>query len=340
MQRVAIIGLGGIGRHHLSRYRLLPDIQVVAVADIRAEEIRRDERLRELFEISWDKVRWYNSYPELLTQEKVDFVDMGLPTDVHKEAAIAYLKAGVPVLCEKPMALTLADCDAMIAASQLTRTPLMIAQCIRFWPEFQYLKELKESGAAGRLLSLQMWRGGPTPGWSSSHWMMDPARSGGAILDLHIHDIDYCQYLLGLPQRVYTQGGCAAGAERGYDYMLTNLDYADGTQVSASSHWADVNMPFIARYEARLERAFVRFDPIQTPALSVYRQGSDTPEHPDVNGLDAYAGEIAYFAECVRTGRTPERCLPLDARNSVAIIMAAKASIESGTPMPMSHFAL
>lgn len=340
MQRVAIIGLGGIGRYHLSRYRLLPDIQVVAVADIRSEEIRSDVRLRELFEISWDDVRWYNSYPELLAQEKVDFVDIGLPTDVHKDATIRFLEAGVPVLCEKPMALTLADCDAMIAASELTRTPLMIAQCIRFWPEFQYLKDMQESGKAGRLLSLQMWRGGSTPGWSSSHWMKDAARSGGAILDLHIHDIDFCQYLLGLPKQVYSQGGCASGTERGYDYILTNLDYGDGTQVSDACHWADLDMPFIARYEARFERAFIRFDPTHKPALVAYWQNRTEPEYPAVEGLDAYAAEIAYFAECVRTGKAPERCMPLDARNSVAIIMAAKASIERRAPVPMNHFAL
>ncbi|MHB9033362.1 MAG: Gfo/Idh/MocA family protein [Anaerolineae bacterium] len=334
-----MVGLGGIGRYHLSCYRNLPDIQVVAVADIRAAEIKQDAKVKELFVVPFDQVPWYDSYDALLASEKVDFVDLGLPTDVHKPAAITFLNAGVPVLCEKPMSLSLADCDAMIAASQLHKTPLMIAQCIRFWPEYQYLKDMKESGEAGKLLSLQMWRGGPTPGWSSSHWMMDPARSGGAILDLHIHDIDYCQYLLGLPKRIYAQGGCAKGTARGYDYILTNLDYADGTQVSASSHWADVPMPFIARYEARFERAFVRLDPTHKPALAVYRDGKADPEYPEFNELDAYSQEIAYFGECVRTHQTPVRFLPQDARNSVAMIMAAKASIEANAPVQMSHFA-
>ncbi|MCE5257808.1 MAG: Gfo/Idh/MocA family oxidoreductase [Chloroflexi bacterium] len=340
MQHVAIIGLGGIGRYHLSCYRKLPDIQVVAVADIRADEIKKDESLRELFVTPWKQVRWYDTCNDLLAREDVDFVDIGLPTDVHKEAAITYLNAGVPVLCEKPMALSLADCDAMIAASQQNRAALMIAQCIRFWPEYQYLKDMKTSGAAGRLLSLQMWRGGSTPGWNSSHWMMDPARSGGAILDLHIHDIDFCQYLLGLPKRVYAQGGCAKGAARGYDYVLTNLDYGDDTQVSAASHWADLPMPFIARYEARFERAFIRMDPTQSHTLAVYRSDSNDPEYPEMPGLDAYASEIAYFGACVRTKQAPERCMPLEARNSVAIIMAAKASIESSAPVPMNHYAL
>lgn len=339
MQRVAIIGLGGIGRYHLNCYRKLPDIQVVAVADIRADQIKADESLKELFNIPFAEVQWFENYRDLLQQAKVNFVDIGLPTDAHSEAAIAALQAGVPVLCEKPMALTLAECDAMIAASERYRTPFMIAQCIRFWPEYQYLKDLKESGEVGRLLSLQMWRGGTTPGLGGQHWMADAARSGGAILDLHIHDIDYCQYLLGLPKRVYAQGGCAVSPERGYDYVLTNLDYGDGTQVSATSHWADVHMPFIASFEARFEQAFVRRDSSGKPGLTVYRAGKTEPEYPQFDGLDAYVNEIAYFAERVSSKTPPLRCMPQEARNSVAIIMAAKASIASREPVILSHYA-
>ncbi len=242
------------------------------------------------------------------------------------------------MLCEKPMSLSLADCDAMIAASRQSGAPLMIAQCIRFWPEYQFLKDLVRSGEAGKLLSLQMWCGGSTPGWKTTHWMKDPARSGGAILDLHIHDIDFRQYLLGLPKRIYACGGCASGKARGIDYVLTNLNYGDGTQVSASSHWADVDMPFIALYEVRFEHAFVRLDPTQQPSLSVYRQGSSQVEHSTFSELDSYTGEIARFAKCVREGRSPERYLPVEARNSVAIIMAAKASIASGQPEPMANY--
>ncbi|MHB1354957.1 MAG: Gfo/Idh/MocA family protein [Anaerolineae bacterium] len=339
MQRVAIIGLGGIGRYHLNCYRKLPDIQVVAVADIRAEQIKADETLKDIFTIPFSDVQWFSNYHDLLAQAKVDFVDLGLPTDVHSEATIAALQAHVPVLCEKPMALTLAECDAMIAAGERSRTPLMIAQCIRFWPEYQYPKDLKESGEAGKLLSLQMWRGGTTPGLGGEHWMKDATKSGGAILDLHIHDIDYCQYLLGLPKRVYSQGGCAVSSERGYDYVQTNLDYGDGTQVSAASHWADVRMPFIAKYEARFERAFVRMDSSTKPVLAVYHVDKTEPEYPLFDGPDAYTNEIAYFGERVSSKTPPLRCPPQEARNSVAIIMAAKESIAKREPVLMSHYA-
>jgi predicted dehydrogenase len=103
MQRVAIIGLGGIGRYHLNCYRKLPDIQVVAAADIRASQIKADESLKEQFVLPLDQVQWFADYRDLLLQVKVDFVDIGLPTDAHSEATIAALQAGVPVLCEKPM---------------------------------------------------------------------------------------------------------------------------------------------------------------------------------------------------------------------------------------------
>ena len=247
MLRVGLIGLGGIGRYHLTRYRQVPEAQVVAVADVRAPALQDDPDLAALFQAPPEAVRWFADYTDLIASGAVDAVDICLPTDLHGPAATAALGAGLHALVEKPMALTLADCDTMLAAAASSGRVLMVAHCIRFWPEYQYLADLVRSGEAGRLLSLQMSRQGRRPMGASAGWMGRVDRSGGAIYDLHIHDIDYCHYLLGLPRRLYAQGGMSLGPEAGYDYVLGNLDYGDDLQVSATAQWVSVGLPFAAR---------------------------------------------------------------------------------------------
>lgn len=338
MLRMGIIGLGGIGRYHLARYSQVPEAQVVAVADVRADLLRADRSLDGLFEPPAEEILWFSDYRDLLASGEVDAVDICLPTDLHRPAAVAALQGGLHVLVEKPMALTLEDCDAMLAAARTAGQVFMVAHCIRFWPEYQYLADLVQGGTAGRLLSLQMSRQGSRPGGINSGWMSQAARSGGAILDLHIHDIDFCQYLLGLPERVRAYGGCSQGPAAGYDYVLANLDYGDGTQVSATAHWVDVPLPFAARFEARLEGAFLRFDSSLKPTLTVYRP--DGAEHPDLPGPDAYVNELRYFAGQALASEPPQRCLAREARNSVGLVLSEVASIERREPLRVADWAV
>jgi len=200
----------------------------------------------------------------------------------------------------------------------------MIAQCIRFWPEYEYLADLCNSGEAGRLLSLQLSRQGAAP---SRAWFCRAAESGGALLDLHIHDIDYCHALLGLPRRVYAQGGMGQGPEAGYDFCLSNLDYGPETQVSATAQWSKAPIPFAARYEARFEEAFLRFDSSKSPTLTVYRVDAE-PEQPTFGSDSAYRNEIRYLLSCIERGERPARCTPQQTRDSVALIEAIRASLQ------------
>jgi len=323
MVRVGLIGLGGMGRGRLSYYAQMPDARVEAVADIRIDELRGDSSVTGRLELPADEVRWFRDHRDLIASRAVDVVDICLPTYAHTQAVVDALEGGLPALCEKPMALTLADCDAMLAASRRTGVPLMIAQCIRFWPEYDVLTNLVRSGEAGRLLSLHMTRQGAAP---MSGWFSEAQHSGGAILDLHVHDMDYCQYLLGLPERLYTQGGQSMDAEHGYDYVHTSMDYGRGLQVSVVAHWVDVALPWSARYEARFERAFLTYHSGANPTLTVHKKGgSEAPALPSQN---AYYQEIRYFLDCVTTGAPLTRCPAQESRNSVALVQAEVASIE------------
>ncbi|MCD6518998.1 MAG: Gfo/Idh/MocA family oxidoreductase [Anaerolineae bacterium] len=333
MLRVGIIGLGGMGRGRLSYYAKIPEAQVVAVADIRSEQLRHDSSLASLFEIPVQEVRWFQDYRELVTSGMVDMVDICLPTSAHKEAVIASLRAGVHSLCEKPMALTLKDSQAMLAESQANGKLLMIAHCVRFWPEYEYLAQLVRNGKVGRLLSLHLSRQGLTPG---KQWMRSNEQSGGVIFDLHVHDLDFCQYLLGLPRRIYAQGNQNRGALFNYDYVSTNLDYGPGLQVSATAHWTTARIPFTARYEAHFERAFLFYDSTQRPTLRVYYADKEEPECPELPpSRTAYLNEIRYFIQCILQQDSPQRCPPEESCETVNLCLKTLDSLKTGQLSPI-----
>ncbi|MBE0696782.1 MAG: Gfo/Idh/MocA family oxidoreductase, partial [Anaerolineaceae bacterium] len=146
MIRVGIIGMGGMGWFHASRFFQLPGVQLVAIADIRPDrlEAKNAPQINIENRVSPPDLSAVQHYPDadrLIAGAEVDLIDICLPSYLHAPYAIRALKAGRHVLCEKPMALNVADADAMIAAAHESGRKLMIAQCIRFWPEYQFLKQ-------------------------------------------------------------------------------------------------------------------------------------------------------------------------------------------------------
>src|SRR5512145_2441470 len=204
MIKIGIVGMGGMGWNHVSQYLKLPGVQVMAMADAAPERLEAREKVKinlngEETPVDFSHVARYPGAEELIAEADVDVVDICLPTDLHASCAIQALEAGKHVLCEKPMALTASDADQMIAAAYTAGRQLMIAHCLRFWPEYQFLRQCIADRRYGRLLSLNMWRMGGHPSWAARGWFADPARSGGMALDLHIHDVDFANAVLGRP---------------------------------------------------------------------------------------------------------------------------------------------
>jgi predicted dehydrogenase len=223
------------------------------------------------------------------------------------------------------MALTVEDADRMITAAQQADRRLMIAQCIRFWPEYRYLKQCVEEQTFGKLLSLNMYRMGGRPIWSWENWFLDPARSGGMALDLHIHDVDYVNYLLGTPDDLQATARRFSASEA-YDVIHACYHYNDGPQVHIHGGWSMAQIPFNAGFDAWFEEGFVRYDGRNTPALQVFdglQKVTPRPvdyQSPDHPSSDAYKNEIAYFLQCVETDMPPTECPPESACESLALV--------------------
>jgi predicted dehydrogenase len=320
-----------MGWFHTSRYLQLPNAQIAAIADIVPERLEAKEAVE--INISagegthdLSQAARYGEGLDLIREADVDVVDICLPTYLHAEYAIAAMEAGRHVLCEKPMALNAADADRMVAAAQRHDRLLMVAQVVRFWPEYVYLARLIEDQAFGKLQSLNMWRLGGRPGWSPDNWFLDPALSGGVILDLHVHDIDYVSATLGKPDKLFATGRQSAGAKT-YDIIHAIFEYQDGPQVHMHAGWASAQIHFKAGFEAWFDHAFVQY---RDGELSVIPESEGAAKAvPECLPGDGYRNEIAYFLHCVETRTAPTQCLPTSTRDSLALIESELAAIQS-----------
>lgn len=322
--RAAVCGYGALGHVHADNLAALPDVLPVAVCDLRPEQFQpRDaafniEAGKRRFDVR--TVATYTDYRAMLREARLDLLVVALPTDLHAEVSIAALEAGVHVLCEKPMALTAEQAARMTAVAERTGRRLMIGQCLRFWPEYEALKGMIDSRVYGALRSLRLVRVGAYSQWSALDWMNDHRRSGGAILDLHLHDVDWVWHVLGRPRALFAAG--LTGRSGGIDDVTAVFDYGD-CQATLVGSW--MHRAFRMGFEAIFDDAAVVWPSGGT--LTVQRTGAAAPEEVAVEGGSAYLRELAYLCACIRSGAPPERCLPRDTQETVRLVELERRSI-------------
>ena len=194
MIRVGIIGCGKIAQvRHLPEYAANPNAQVVAYHD--KNRARAEEMAAQYGGVVCD------SYFDLLNRDDVDAVSICVENRSHAEISTAALYAGKHVLCEKPMAVTLAECESMVAAAERNGRHLMVGHNMRFDPVHRRAKQLLDSGVIGDVITFRAVLGNAGPeGWSVDEgtWFFDKNKAAlGALSDMGIHKVDLIQYLLG-----------------------------------------------------------------------------------------------------------------------------------------------
>jgi predicted dehydrogenase len=329
MIRVGIIGLGFMGRMHISAYAKVPGARLVAIADQDARRAGGD------FSGAWGNIAGAverldmtgitgtTDMHSLIHSPEVDVVDVCVPTPAHESVAIAALEAGKHVLCEKPLALDSGAAQRIADAARGARGLFMPAMCMRFWPEWAWLKQAVVDGRFGAVRGATFRRvASMPPGWFSNGSI-----SGGGILDLHVHDTDFVYYLFGPPAGVFSRGYAKTSGKT--DHVVTEYLYENGPAVvSAEGSWCMADgFAFTMRYTVNFERATVDFDIARDPALLVSANGQ---AEPVTLAGDGYEGELAYFVECLTAGRKPATVTAEDAVMGLRILEAEQRSIESG----------
>ena len=213
--RIGVIGTGFAGSTHARAAIGLPDVRLVAIA---AETVAEAEPLAAELgaRIAPDAL-------SLCASDDVDLVVVASPTYRHAEHVIAAAQAGKHVFCEKPIARTLDDARTMVRACGEAGVQLAIGHVVRFFPEYRRAKELLDSGALGRAALATLTRGTVSVG-AARAWYLDPAKSGGVVLDLMLHDLDVIRWWFGEPARVYGKRLVGGGP---LDYALATVRYDD-----------------------------------------------------------------------------------------------------------------
>jgi predicted dehydrogenase len=334
MIRIGIIGLGFMGKTHYGIYARNPEAQVVAVSDIDPKRAAGDLTgasghldPAEESRLPMQHIRGTTDWRELIAMKDVDVVDVCLPTPAHVEVVPPALAAGKHVICEKPLARTSADARVIADAAARAKGLFMPAMCMRFWPEWAWLKRAVVEGHYGRVLAAMFRRVGSYP---AKGWLLDGSLSGGAALDLHIHDTDFVYHLFGKPRGVFSRGYTGESGE--IDHVFTQYLYDSphrGTpMVSAEAAWTmSPGFAFAMRYTVVFERATADYDLTRKDTLMLYADGRSEPvPHAMHNG---WTGELGYFLECVKTRQKPERVTADDAVAGLQIIEAERRSAAS-----------
>lgn len=326
MVRVGIVGLGFMGRMHYRCWKSIPGATVTAICEANpkvlaaASEPSKGNVEGAADHIDLAGLSVHSDLGELLASGAVDALSITLPTFLHADTTVQALGAGVHVLCEKPMALTVEECDRMIAAARSADRVLQIGHCIRFWPEYVVARQLVESGKYGKVIGASLRRFSAMPGWSPDSWFADEKRSGGQPLDLHIHDTDFVHHLLGMPAAV------SSVADGPQTYISTQYHYPDGPAVVAESTWRMAPaFGFEMSFVIVLEGATIVYNSSANPAFRILTADGKPAEFELPSG-DGYSREVEHFARAVQGESVEPIITPSDARETIRLVLAEKQS--------------
>jgi predicted dehydrogenase len=330
--RIGIIGLGMMGRTHYEAYNEI-GAQVIAVADQDTKRAAGDLSgtggnvlAGGLTHLPMDRIRGTTNASELIAMRDVDIVDVCLPTTQHVDLVVEALRAGKHVLCEKPLARTSGDAETIAAAARGAKGFFMPAMCMRFWPQWAWLKRAVAEKRYGAVRSATFRRVASMP----AGWYRDGKISGGAALDLHIHDTDFVQYLFGMPRAVSSRGYSKTSGE--IDHVSTQFVYDDVPLVTAEGSWCLADgYGFTMQYTVNFESATADFDLAREHPLRLSKGGQTEPV--DCGPGFGYAAELRYFLDCVAKGERPSVVTADDAVRSIRLVEAEVQSIRTGQPV-------
>ncbi len=329
--KVGCIGLGFMGKMHFGCYRENSKSEVVAIADVDDAKLSGDWSKiggniddPSAANVDLSGIKKYKEASELINDPDVELVDITLPTFQHTDYTIEALQAGKHVMVEKPMALTVAEADKIADVARKAKGKFMIGQCIRFWPEYEWLAQIIKGRKYGRVKSAIFRRRTVAPTWGWQNWLMNSKRSGGAVLDLHIHDTDFVNYVFKTPKKVESAG--VTGPSGGIDHIVTNYDYGKNMLVSAEGGWTFHGAyPFEMAYTVIFDKATAEFSTSKDPTLQVYTSGGKL-ETPKIEPGDGYQREIDYFLTCIVKKQRPKTVTAKDARNAIYLVKAEERS--------------
>jgi len=342
--RIGLLGAGWFGREaHLRNLGKLGGVSVTAASS------RSPESLAAAKAIAGDSLRTFNDWREVVALDDIDAVVVALTNEQHHAAATAALRAGKHVFCEKPLGLTLAECDGIIAAAAEAGKVLQVGHEMRFQGLYVRMREMILAGEIGdlQLMGCREFRGPMRPGWRSSE-----AITGGAILEKNVHHFDLFNWMMEVPPlRVSAHGGINVLKDREIlDNAQVLVEYEGGRRASLElclfapiggegEIGACGDKGRIDTRNQALELVHHRFDRPDRTVMMIADEG-DAANFTDSSGrIDrGIKPQLEHFLDCIRLDRVPLNDGP-SARLAVAVCLAAQESIRRKETVWMEEFA-
>jgi scyllo-inositol 2-dehydrogenase (NAD+) len=335
MLRFCLVGTGRVGIVHATNInRRIKDAQLVALCDA-------DPRALEHAAADYEVDRLYSDYHEAVRDPQVDAVVVATPVFLHREIACEAATQGKHVFLEKPMALSVAECEDINDAIARSGVTLQIGFMRRFDGAFLEAKEILSSGELGRVLIIKST--GRGPGLPPA-WIYDVATSNGILAEVNSHDFDSVRWLVGADVvRVYAEAAnlkCTHVRESHpdfYDNAVVTLRFSNDS-LGTIDGTCPAHYGYDARVEVLCEKGAIFIGSVQDRGISrVTCDGTVITRTIDSwRGLfkEAYLGEMEHFITCVEKQTTP--CVTgLDGLKAVEAVVAANASIAGGGPVTL-----
>jgi myo-inositol 2-dehydrogenase / D-chiro-inositol 1-dehydrogenase len=333
--KVGIVGAGSMGHTHAAAWASLKQIGAEPVGIL----ARRPDSTASTLATQYG-LRLYQRYEDLLAD--VDIVDLCVPTDLHHSMTVQAARAGKHIVCEKPIALSLADARAMIDACNAAGRRLFIAMVLRFAPQYAIAQQVIASGQIGKPCVIRLTRASYQPRKAIDNWFIDERRSGGMIVDLMIHDFDYARWLGGNVTRVFAKSVRSARPDAPGDYALVTLRFANGAIGHIEGGWAYPPGIFrtsmdIAGTDGVLEWNSDTSDPLHMQLVNAPPQDAAEVGLPaSIVAESPFTTELRHFYQALihdeSFSPTPE-----DALAALQIALAARESLKTGRSMTINQ---
>ena len=324
--RVGIVGVGGMGSTHAAAWKTTP-------AEIAGFVATTEEHAGKLAS-QYDA----RTYPDLAAMlPDVDVVDICTPTYLHHDMVMQVAAAGKHVVCEKPLARSVAEGQAMIRRCRQAGVKLFVAHVVRFFPEYAGAKRAVDAGQVGDVAVVRLKRNVFRPRKARDNWFLEFEKSGGMILDLMIHDFDYARWIAGEVATVYCKHIGDPSISPG-DHGLAILTHRSGAISHVEGSWAYPPPTFRTEFEIAGSQGLILHSSEATSpiVLRSHRQDGDTagdvplPRSPLFQS--PYATEINAFYHAFASD-APVAVTAGDGLAALQIALAAVESTQTGRPV-------
>jgi predicted dehydrogenase len=343
--RIGIVGLGFMGWIHWNAYQRVAGAKIVAVSERDAKRLSGDLRgIQGNFgppgeQLDFSGIQTYADVDDMLANPDIDLVDITLPTALHADIAVRAIEAGKHVLCEKPMALRLADCERMVDAAKRANKLLMVGHVLPFFPEYDWALKTIRGGQYGAVRGGAFRRVISDPAWLTDFW--NPDRIGGPMLDLHVHDAHFIRLVFGMPQEVVTTGRMRDGLP---EFWHSQFRFANKnlTVEATSGTIPQQGRGFTHAYEIHLERATLIFDfaviggdarYLCEPTLLDDTGGVQKANLLGGDPIDAFANELREVVRSVKDNRASETLGAILAQDAIRLCDKQAESLKLGAPV-------